>query len=213
MTHLQNLVQDKSHVLWDFNGTLLDDAHVCTRAVNVLLSEHKLPTISVEEYHQKFRFPVSEYYIELGFDFTKESYSSLSDRFHDLYHSWLDQAGVYPGTHDILKTLSHLNHHVLSAAHIDDLHRMIHKFNLKPHFSSVYGLSDRLAHSKVDLGRSLLKEQGLNPADCVMFGDTLHDLEVASELGVEIYLIAGGHQSEERLRTKTDRVIARTLPI
>jgi phosphoglycolate phosphatase len=32
-----------------------------------------------------------------------------------------------------------------------------------------------------------------------MIGDTVHDFEVASEMGVKCILIADGHQSEERL--------------
>lgn len=206
MINISKLVQDKSHILWDFNGTILDDAHLCVKAVNVLLKEHKLPEITVEDYHQKFTFPVSEYYRDIGFDLKTVDFVQLSERFHQMYHQWLHEADVFPGLQQVFLELEGKSHHVLSAANIHDLHHMIERFGLKANFRSVHGLGDRLGHSKVDLGRELMRVQGLNPADCVMFGDTLHDLEVGHAIGVETILITGGHQHEDRLRTKTQRI-------
>ena len=35
------------HVIWDWNGTLLDDAQACVDALNVLLRQRRLPAISM----------------------------------------------------------------------------------------------------------------------------------------------------------------------
>ncbi|MBX3018516.1 MAG: HAD family hydrolase [Bdellovibrionaceae bacterium] len=209
MKNISSMIQGKSHVLWDFNGTLLDDAHLCVKSVNVLLTEAQLPVITLADYHQKFTFPVRDYYKDLGFDMETADFAALSEQFHDLYHSWLDEAEIFPGTFEVLQELAHLNHHVLSAANIHDLHRMIDKFGLKPHFKSVYGLGDRLAHSKVELGRELLRTQELDPRECVMFGDTLHDLEVGEALGLDVILVTGGHQHVDRLKTRAPRIWTR----
>ncbi len=42
-----------------------------------------------------------------------------------------------------------------------------------------------------------------------MIGDTIHDNEVAAELGIRCVLVAGGHQSENRLRSTGTFVISR----
>ncbi len=40
-----------------------------------------------------------------------------------------------------------------------------------------------------------------------MIGDTDHDLEVGNELGIDVLLIADGHQSFEKLKNVHDNVI------
>ena len=57
---------DYTHILWDFNGTILDDVSVGINAINVLLKRRKMPIIfSQEEYRAKFCFPVIDYYLSL----------------------------------------------------------------------------------------------------------------------------------------------------
>ena len=58
-----------THVVWDWNGTLFDDLHTCVAVANQLLGEFDLPGLTgVDDYHAKFRFPIIEYYADLGFD-------------------------------------------------------------------------------------------------------------------------------------------------
>ena len=66
-------------IIWDFNGTILDDVDAGIVSVNKLLSDRGLPTIeSKEEYRKVFRFPIIEYYRALGFDFEREPYEVLA---------------------------------------------------------------------------------------------------------------------------------------
>ena len=65
-------------VIWDWNGTLLDDAPVCVAAINDMLRERSLPQLSAERYQEIFCFPVSEYYRKAGFDFSKEPFERLA---------------------------------------------------------------------------------------------------------------------------------------
>ena len=66
------------HIIWDFNGTLLDDVWTGIVSVNKLLEDRGLPKIaSVEDYRRVFRFPIIEYYRSLGFDFDKEPYEVI----------------------------------------------------------------------------------------------------------------------------------------
>ena len=59
-----------THAVWDFNGTILDDVEAGILAVNRLLSERGLPTISGrEDYYRVFRFPIRSYYEALALTF------------------------------------------------------------------------------------------------------------------------------------------------
>ena len=68
-----------THLMWDFNGTIFDDADAGIDAVNKMLKERGLePIPSRERYKQIFDFPIEEYYSSLGFDFEREPYEVLA---------------------------------------------------------------------------------------------------------------------------------------
>jgi len=45
-------------VVWDWNGTLVDDAFIFVDIMNGYLSEFSLPPISLSDYKNNFCFPV-----------------------------------------------------------------------------------------------------------------------------------------------------------
>ena len=65
-----------SHILWDWNGTLLDDAWLCVDVMNSMLTERKLQPLTLQRYRDIFSFPVKDYYLLLGFDFEKEPFET-----------------------------------------------------------------------------------------------------------------------------------------
>ena len=68
-----------THIIWDFNGTILSDMQICIDSVNEMLSRRELETIpDIEAYRRIFDFPVIDYYRRLGFDFSKEPYEELA---------------------------------------------------------------------------------------------------------------------------------------
>lgn len=68
-------------ILWDWNGTLLDDVDLCVDALNRLLAGFGYPQrYDHERYRAIFGFPIEEYYVRAGFDFTKHSFAELADR-------------------------------------------------------------------------------------------------------------------------------------
>ena len=55
------------HIIWDWNGTLLDDLDVSMAALNEVLKSEQLPLVlDKEEYRQYFQFPVIKYYEKVG---------------------------------------------------------------------------------------------------------------------------------------------------
>ena len=52
-----------SLVLWDWNGTLLDDVALCVDALNRLLRIYHYPQqYSLAQYREIFGFPIEDYY-------------------------------------------------------------------------------------------------------------------------------------------------------
>ena len=189
-------------VLWDWNGTLLDDVWTGTAAMNTLLEKYKLPLLrDTAHYREVFCFPISEYYEKLGVG---------GDLFPITSHEWMAQYNAMEGlcllregALDALRAFQAAGWRqaVLSASKLDNLLLQIQRYDVLPFFDAVLGLDHIYATSKVEIGREWLRAQQIDPADCVMLGDTLHDAEVARALGCRCILAAGGHQSEAVLRT------------
>ena len=72
-------------LIWDWNGTIVDDAPVFIRIMNEFLEERGLPLIDAKKYREFFTFPVKNYYKLLGFQFSKKSFDELSLEFIKRY--------------------------------------------------------------------------------------------------------------------------------
>ena len=92
----------KAHVIWDWNGTLVDDVDVAVAAVGKLLGEHGLPQISRRDYLETFCFPITEYYRRIGFDFEKVPFSKLADRFIVNYEAVFPHCRLHAGAQETL---------------------------------------------------------------------------------------------------------------
>ena len=190
------------HIIWDWNGTLLDDAQVCVDAINVLLGRRRMPAISREQYLDVFDFPIRDYYLKVGFDLEREDWTRLTVEYHTVYAELSGVARLRPHARQILEGLRKRGGilSILSACELAMLKRMMGERGILDSFTHIYGLTDFQAHSKLDLGHALLGETRLPPDSAVLVGDTTHDFDVARAMGVACVLMTGGHQSEARLR-------------
>lgn len=196
-------------IIWDWNGTLLNDLDLSIDAVNILLRDRGLPLLSVERYKEIFRFPVIDYYRDAGFDFEKEPFEIPARQYVKLYYGRENETKLFP---DVVDTLTYFKNnnfkqYVLSAMENGNLERMVHKAGISHYFEGIFGIKDNYAREKISLGKQIIKELDLNPSDCVMVGDTLHDAEVAEQCGFNCILYSGGHVSKQRLQAKGYRIV------
>jgi phosphoglycolate phosphatase len=200
------------HIIWDWNGTLLDDLQACVDAINILLARRHLPAVTVQQYLDVFDFPVRNYYLKLGFDFSRDNWDAVAVEYHAAYATTSLASPLRQGVKATLNTLKahNIGVSILSACELGLLKRMLKERGIIHYFEHIYGLNDLYASSKVDLGHSLLKKSGLPRANTLMVGDTTHDHEVAQAMGIPCLLMTGGHQSEAKL-TALHSPIATTL--
>lgn len=199
-------------VVWDFNGTILDDVDVCIGCANKLLSDYSLPLIeSKERYLEVFGFPIIEYYERLGFDFDKIDYDVLARVWVDEYLSHADECGLYSGVIPAMDRFkeSGLGQFVLSATEIGMLTGQMKKLSIFERFDGVYGIDNIRAASKLASAERLKEEH--KGAKFVFIGDTEHDLEVASAIGADCVLVASGHQPKHKLLSTSAVFVADTL--
>lgn len=190
------------HILWDWNGTLLDDLDLCLKTINQLLADRQLPEVSRERYREIFGFPVIDYYLTLGFDFSREPWEEVSTEFITAYEAGRPTCKLMPGASSTLQRLaeSGISQSILSASKISYLDRAIKDYDLQDYFIGLAGLEDHHAGGKTEAGIRHLEKFQLDPAAALMIGDTLHDAETARVLGVDCILIPRGHQNADRLK-------------
>lgn len=209
MLNLLPHIENKKHVIWDWNGTLLLDIDHAVSITNRLLSEEGLPPITVEKYKALFRFPVIEYYREIGFKTDPEKFLQICERFNQHFVDGVHTCQMWPGAVD---TLTHVKksgrmQSVLSASEQNILNHQMKHFSLEHLFDHVTGIADKAAGSKVQRGHELMKKAGVATKDTIMIGDTDHDLEVAQALEIDVVLVDHGHQEITRLKRVHNKII------
>lgn len=189
------------HIIWDWNGTLLDDAWLCREIMNGQLRKRGLPVISRERYETVFDFPVERYYRTVGFDWAKESFAEAGTEFILEYEKRKKECRLQAGAKALLQRVEQMgiSQAVLSAYAHPTLVEFLGHFGVQGHFRSVAGNRDHYAAGKVEQGLEMLEELHVRPQETVLIGDTTHDAEVARAMGVDCLLIPCGHNSRERL--------------
>ena len=190
-------------ILWDWNGTLLDDVALCVDALNRLLRRYGYPQqYDLDAYRDIFGFPVEEYYVRAGFDFSRHPFPVLAESYMQDYLPHSAACPLAQGAQETLEAFrtAGLRQVVLSASPADTLAHQVTQRGIRPYFDELLGLSDIYARSKVAIGLAYLQRSGFAPERCVMIGDSVHDAEVAQALGVRCVLLCSGHQSEAALK-------------
>ncbi|NTV82811.1 MAG: HAD family hydrolase [Bacteroidales bacterium] len=188
-------------IIWDFNGTLLDDMQVCVGCMNRMLKERNLPPLDMRRYREIFTFPVRDYYLALGFDFQQEPFDIPAHQFIDLYRESLHQAPLHEDAEDLLRYFRQLGYTqiILSAMEQELLEETLESKGILNYFDQVAGITNHLGEGKLEMARELVKSLGSGQNEICLVGDTVHDYEVAKGSGIPCILVSQGHQSFERL--------------
>ncbi|WP_320069235.1 HAD family hydrolase [Micromonospora sp. RTGN7] len=201
----------RPHLVWDWNGTLLNDLDLVVAATNAVFTSLGGPTVSADEHRVRFRRPIADYYAEvLGRAVDDEAFGELDRIFHDAYRSGLttcalaDDAAAamaaWPGSQSLLSMWFH-----------DELVPAVHTYGLAGRFARVDGLratvgGDRKAESLV----KHLAELGVDGREVVLIGDSIDDADAAGSVGGRAVLYTGGFTDSARLRA-SGHPVAHTL--
>lgn len=194
-------IYNYKHIIWDWNGTLINDVWLAVEAMNKMLTKRHLPGIDAKKYKEIFDFPVTKYYLKLGFNFSQESFEELTVEFISGYYQCFNNCKLNEGVEEVLKKISDrgIDQSILSASKEDVLIEKIKYFGIDKYFCRIIGLENHYAESKIEKGKKWIAQLNLDPQDVLLIGDTLHDYDVSEHMGCDCLLVANGHQSYERL--------------
>lgn len=204
------MIMKYKHIVWDWNGTLLDDLWLCIESINFVLKSRGMPKVDKESYRSIFTFPVIKYYKNLGFDFSKEKFPIPG--FLNYYRSHFKKCNLHQHVHKVLKENkdSGLTQSILSAGRQDSLVDWVTHHEIDHYFNAIIGIENDAAEGKTNVGLNWLSKVEISKKNILLIGDTIHDSEVAEQMGVQCVLVDIGHVSRERL-LKTGRNVFRSL--
>lgn len=197
----QQGVKTYRHIVWDWNGTLMNDLDLCLDIINQMLARRGLSTVDLVRYREVFGFPLRDYCARVGFNLMRDPFEILSDEFNESYEEKRYNCPLHDGVLDRLAELNErgIQHTVLSAYGQEKLCEIIEFYGLTSQFYAVLGLDNSYGEGKVERGRRCMQEMDWIASEMLYVGDTLHDSEVAEAMGIDCMLIAHGHQSRQRL--------------
>lgn len=200
-----------AHLVWDWNGTLLDDLALVVEATNASLALFGGGPTTAEEHRRAFCRPVSAYYeLALGRTFDAADFARLDRVFHDTYYAGLAACALTADAHHALSVWPG-SQSLLSMWFHDRLVPTIDRYGLTVYFTRVDGLRAAVdGGSKTPHLQAHLAALGLAGSDCVLVGDSVDDASAAEAVGAGCVLYAGGFTDADRLRA-TGRPVAHTL--
>lgn len=191
-----------SLLIWDFNGTILNDGQLLVAVNNEMNRERGIPEITYDYYRDHFSHPPQPFYEALGYDFSQEDYGEISRLFLERYELRQQEAPLMPHVLDALNWAKEqgVPQIVLSAHKQDMLERHLSRLGIRDYFSHVSGESSHIIGGKVERAKALRESGSFDFSSAILVGDTDHDFHAAEAMGVACVLYSGGHQSVDRLR-------------
>lgn len=183
------------HLVWDWNGTLLDDLTLIVEATNAAFAAVGGPRLDADFHRRHFRRPITEYYAQvLGRPVDDEEFALINTVFHEAYRKALTGCPLAPDATDALRSWPG-NQSLLSMWYHRDLVPTVRRYGLHPHFRRIDGLRVRpggFAHHKEPFLRRHLAAQRVEPRQAVVVGDSVDDAVAARSVGAACVLYSGG---------------------
>lgn len=189
------------NILWDWNGTILNDTPVAFEATNILLKRYGYPTITLGYYRDNMDTPIVNFYSKI-FDLSKHEMQRLDNKWGALYHQLSDKIRLHTGVEELLSFFAKENCRqvVLSAFKTEEIIKYAQKFSIEHYFENILGTQNIVMESKTMRGKKYMQEHNFCPEQTLYIGDTVHDYDTARELGIDCVLFSGGQQSPSLLQ-------------
>jgi len=205
-------------ILWDWNGTLLDDTRAALDTLNIMLERRGKAPIEMDFYRDHFGFPVRPFYEYIGMELEHEDWDALAKEYHDLY---LEQPKALNARAIEALELARekgARQCIVSALRQDFLDADIAHYGVRPYIILAYGTDNLDGSSKLSRAKDLMgtlhsttttSNYNYNSHTCII-GDAFHDKEVADALGIRCILHGEGSHAPWRLRQRA--IVADSLP-
>lgn len=197
-----------SLIIWDFNGTLVDDVDAALGAVNDMLQKRGQPKIDLNEYRSAVDIPIWKFY-ETVFEEGTITPEEAIEEFAMGYERHLKSEPLMEGAKDVLDHFKSckIKQIVLSASHIDKVKSRLQSLGVAGYFDSILGRSDDFVGDKSYLAKQYLCKNKVTASEVLVIGDCSNDFDMAEHLGCDCILCTKGHHSRKEMKRTSACVI------
>lgn len=203
------------HIVWDWNGTLLDDTHAVIAAVNVVCTAFARDHVDVHEWRALFGRPLLRSYERLlGHPVSERDWARIDELYHNAYRELLHTCHLAQGVPDALRDWNEQGgtQSLLSMWFHDELVPLVAEFGLDKLFARVDGLRSQVGgETKARHLEAHLAELELDGSDVVLVGDVEDDARAAELAGARCVLLTTGMMSREVLE-RTGYPVVDSIP-
>ena len=194
----------KPYILWDWNGTLLDDTEAALATLNEMIAVRGGQPIGMEFYRDHFAFPVRPFYDKIGIiAHDEDEWNGIAREYHEVYGRQPKKLNPLAVTALEMAKEAGCRQSMISALRQDLLEADMARNGVTKYFERICGSDNLDGASKLDRARVLLQtlsDTVPSGTHFVLIGDALHDKEVADVLGIDCILCAQGSHAAWRLR-------------
>ncbi|MCC8966721.1 HAD family hydrolase [Bradyrhizobium sp. Pear76] len=206
----------KPALVFDWNGTLLDDANALLQTTNIILERFGRPTIDLDTFRDHCDVPLSILFRNVGMSEAEVAAVDYDGGaiFHDTYEPLADKADLRVGARTMLELVrQEATSSIIVSNHIvAPLVAQLRRLGIDRYFNDVLAFESRATQyktmSKGERLRRYMEQNDINPESTFIIGDMPVETNIARSLGLISISITGGFVSEARLRAaKPDHII------
>lgn len=193
----------RTHIVWDWNGTLLHDMAAVVAASNAAFATLGVGPITVQEYRELYCFPIPKFYERLlGREPSATEWTVLDGAFQERYEVLSDECGLTEGAYELLAGWQAAGRSQ-SLLSMHEHHRLVPQVRargIEEHFVRVDGrVGESYGTGKTEYLRRHLDALAADPARTVLIGDAADDAVAAQNAGAHAVLYTGGSHTREKL--------------
>ncbi|WP_329623151.1 HAD hydrolase-like protein [Streptomyces sp. NBC_01255] len=190
------------HLVWDWNGTLLDDIGAVIGASNAAFAEIGLEPITLERYRELYTVPVPKFYERLmGRLPTDEEWTVMDGAFHRHYWARAEACALTLGAAELLAARqdSGFTQSLLSLAPHAELIPLVRRHGIAERFVRMDGRVGDSTDGKSGHMVRHLEALRVSADRVVVIGDAADDAVAAAHVGAKAVLYTGGSHSRDSL--------------
>ncbi|QGK69445.1 HAD hydrolase-like protein [Allosaccharopolyspora coralli] len=209
------------HIVWDWNGTILDDNDAVVAAVNVVCEAFGRAPVDLDTWRATYSRPLRHCYERLlDRDLDEDDWARVDRLYHEAYRDLLPSCALATGVPEALDSwrgphavpvvtseggqppATGRSQSLLSMWFHDELVPLVSEYGLDRLFARVDGLRSEIGGGSkaVHLDKHL-GELGVDPGETVLIGDVLDDAHAAEHVGARCILLTTGVMNRSALET------------
>ncbi len=183
---------DKTSILWDFDGVILDSMEVREEGFRAVLASFPASQIDkLLSFHRKngglSRYVKFEYFLEkiIGGTKNEEQVQQWAEEFSAIMRvSLKSKDRLIEEVVNFIKKNKKLYHmHIVSGSDGDELRFLCDELEISEYFESIHGSPT----PKTELVRKLMDERDYKPQETCLIGDSINDFEASSSNNIQFF--------------------------